>query len=87
MSTKIKLLSLCFIFILCSCHKDNNDQSTPPDTTDINNTYDFNILNKLKGIWAGPFIQLLLLEISLTGLLTSDQYQKTRFQPRMNLIL
>jgi len=54
MSTKIIVLSVGLIFFVCSCHKDNNNQSTPPDTTDINNTYGFNVLNKLKGIWAGP---------------------------------
>ena len=49
------LLSMVMIaFGLFSCHKDNNNQNNGPDTSDINNTYGYNVLNKLKGIWAGP---------------------------------
>ncbi len=63
MNTKLKLiaiLSFLIILILSNCKdKKTKEEETPitptnPVMPDINNTYGFNVLKKLKGIWNGP---------------------------------
>ncbi|MDX2173493.1 MAG: hypothetical protein SFY56_10245 [Bacteroidota bacterium] len=63
MQSKLKfiaVISFLTIVVLSNCKdKKNNQEETPvtPTTTltpDINNTYGFNLLKKLKGIWNGP---------------------------------
>ncbi len=52
-------LLLCISLVtVFSCKKDHPDDPAPIDNTDplanIENTYGFNVLNKVKGIWNGP---------------------------------
>lgn len=63
MQSKLKfiaVISFLTIVILSNCKdKKNVQEETPvapttPSTPDINNTYGFNVLKKLKGIWNGP---------------------------------
>ena len=54
MNRFLQLAIVLMAFSFFGCHKDNNNQNNAPDTSDINNTYGYNVLNKLKGIWAGP---------------------------------
>ena len=50
------LMCVTFFFSCKSKNEDNsvNQNPAPSDTANINNTYGFNVLNKLKGIWNGP---------------------------------
>lgn len=58
---KIALIHLLLIVLIASgCKKDNTNDQPPPDNTpgnplaDINNTFGFGLLSKVKGIWNGP---------------------------------
>ncbi len=55
MKTKIKLLALFIVILMASCKKSNDNPVVNPPT-DLKNTYGYNVLNKLKGIWKGPVI-------------------------------
>lgn len=60
MTIKSKLFTLVTLILFAACHKDTKtetEETTPGNTTpvaDVNNTYAFNVLKKIKGIWNGP---------------------------------
>lgn len=60
MHIKTKLILVTLLLTLISCNKDtkteeeNNEAQNNAPVADINNTYGFNVLKKLKGIWNGP---------------------------------
>lgn len=51
--TLLSILTILIMLISQSC-SETNDNDNPNDYTNINNTYAFGILKKLKGIWNGP---------------------------------
>lgn len=60
---KIKIIALSILLAAFSCKNKNTEEETPepvptttgnPATPDVNNTYGFNLLKKIKGIWNGP---------------------------------
>jgi len=60
---KIKILSLSFLLFLFSCKDKKTEEETPEPATsttgntptpDINNTFAYGVLKKVKGIWNGP---------------------------------
>ncbi len=59
MLKKILLVSFAVLFYLTNCKNDSKTNDPTPDPNpqvqpDINNTYGFGVLKKLKGIWNGP---------------------------------
>ncbi|MBK6523353.1 MAG: hypothetical protein IPG08_14145 [Sphingobacteriaceae bacterium] len=59
MLKKILLVSFAVLFYLTNCKNDSKTNEptpdpNPPTQPDINNTYGFGVLKKLKGIWNGP---------------------------------
>ncbi len=60
MLKKILLISFAVLFYLTNCKHDEKtngptpDPNPPPTQPDINNTFGFGVLKKLKGIWNGP---------------------------------
>jgi len=55
-SMKNSWILILFLITMASCKNDRPPEDVPPPVTtpDINNTFGFGVLNKIKGIWNGP---------------------------------
>ncbi len=54
MNSISKFSVAALILLLFGCTKTNQNPTIVPPPVDLEHTYGFNVLNKLKGIWSGP---------------------------------